>query len=397
MRRMRNLCVVSALLLVAGATAAAAQDVSLEVSSATIGAGGNGTINVVLTAGSNEVAGTENELDWDGAAIQVGDCTVNEAINKSLQKTFRPTDCTAGTDCESFKGIIINFSDLSPIADGATLYTCDVSVAADAAPGEYPVNCTLPGSSDPDGNSFETDCVSGTITVPVEPQVQLALNMIEAAPGGTAVLEVSLDVLKDVEVAGTENELAWNPGELSVSNCVVNEAIDKSLQSTFRPADCTPGADCNEFKGIIINFSDLSAIADGSLLYSCDVGIATGTAAAVVSGAQSFTIACNNPGSSNPDGESLETICNDAVVNVVEPTATPTATETPTVEPTDTPGGEDTPTPVGEDTPTVRPTNTPIPVIDDDSCQIVAPASSSLGWIMMMPAAVLFRLRRRNR
>jgi hypothetical protein len=395
---MRNLCAVSALLLVAGATAATAQ-VTLEVGSATIGAGGSGTIDIVLNAGSSAVAGTENELDWDAAAIQVGDCTVNEAIDKTLQKTFRPADpaCTPGTDCESFKGIIINFSDLSPIADGSVLYTCNVSVAADAAPGEYPVNCTLPGSSDPDGNSFETACNSGTITVPEEPQVQLALNMIEAIPGGTATLEISLDVLKDVEVAGTENELAWNPGELAVSNCVVNEAINKDLQSTFRPADCAEGVDCNEFKGIIINFSDLSAIEDGSLLYSCDVGIAGGTSAAVLSGAQQFTIACNNPGSSNPDGESLLTICNDAVVNVVDPTPTPTATNTPTEEPTATEGMEETPTPEPTDTPEVRPTNTRIPVIDDDSCQIVAPASSSLGWILMMPAAVLFRLRRRNR
>jgi len=396
---MRNLCAVSALLLVAGATAATAQDVTLEVGSATIGAGGSGTVDIVLNAGSNEVAGTENELDWDTAAIQVGDCTVNEAIDKTLQKTFRPTDpaCTPGEDCESFKGIIINFSDLSPIADGATLYTCNVNVAADAAPGEYGVNCTLPGSSDPDGNSFDTACNSGTIVVPEEPQVQLSLNMIEAIPGGTGTLEISLDILKDVEVAGTENELAWNTGELSVSNCVVNEAIDKDLQSTFRPADCTEGVDCNEFKGIIINFSDLSAIPDGSLLYSCDVGIAGGTTAAVLSGATEFTIACNNPGSSNPDGESLITTCNDAIVNVVDPTPTPTATETPTEEPTATEGTVDTPTPEPTATSDVPATSTPIPRIDDDSCQIVAPVSSSLGWILMMPAAVLFRLRRRNR
>jgi hypothetical protein len=396
----------AAVLLLVGSVATA--QVSLDVTNAEIAAGGSGTIDIVLDTGGEEVAGTENELAWDNTALDVFECEVNEAIDKSLQDTYRPSGCE-GTAfaCNEFKGIVINFGDLSPIADGSVLYTCKVSVSASAAPGEYEVACNLPGSSDPSGGSWDTTCSSSTITVPDVPTVSINLSMVSlssggttsglpggTSPGATGVLEVSLELLADVEVAGTENELLWDAGDLSVSNCVVNEAIDKSLQSTFRPSGCAEGSDCNEFKGIVINFGDLSPIAGGSVLYTCDVGLAGGTAAAVLSGQMGLSILCANPGSSNPLGESLTTVCNDAEVVIVPDTPTPTptntATQTPTltVIPTDTPG-----------TPTNTPTNTRDQSgrIDDDSCQIVAPASSSLGWILLMPAAVLFRLRRRNR
>lgn len=379
MRRFAGAFAAVSMLLLA---AAQAQDVTLEVSDATISAGATGQITIALNAGANEVAGTENELGWDTAELSVGNCVVNEAIDKMLQSTEGD-----GT----FKGIIINFSDLSPIDDGSTLYTCDVTVPGGAAPGDYTVACTAPGSSDPTGGSFDTACNDATITVPADPQVMLSLNMIEAVPGGTATLTVTLDELLDVEVAGTENELRWDPSQVSVSNCEVNPDIMKDLQQT----NDVPG----EFKGIIINFSDLSPIDDGSVLYSCDVGIPGGTAAATSGVLDSFEIECAEPGSSDPLGNTLITICNNATVNVVEPTATPTQIPTATPIPTDTATQPPVDTPTSPPTgPTDTPTQAPNPNDeDDDSCAIVEPQTSSSGWMLMLPMAALLWLRRRTR
>ncbi len=386
MRRIAGFVAVSALLL----TAAQGQDVTLDVSSATIGAGETGQINVVLNGGANEVAGTENELNWNTDELEVSNCAVNEAIDKDLQST---------EDAGFFKGIVINFGDLSPIDDGSTLYTCDVAVGAGTAPGDYTISCTAPGASDPNGGTYDTACADSTITVPAEPQVELMLNMINAVPGGTGTLEVSLNLLKDVEVAGTENELTWNTSELSVANCAVNEAIDKDLQST---------EDEGFFKGIVINFGNLDPIPDGSLLYSCDVGIPGGTAAATTSGVTGmFEIVCANPGASDSNGNTLETICNNAVVNVAPPptdtpTMAPTSTATPEVTET-TPPTEPTTPPTEPTTPPTQPTTAPPTVdpggndADDDSCAIVAPQSSSSGWMLLLPLAGLLWLRRRSR
>ena len=381
MRRFAGATAAISMLLL---TAAHAQDVTMEVTSATIGAGSTGQISVVLNAGSNDVAGTENELSWDSGLLEVDNCVVNAAIDKNLQQTSSEG---------FFKGIIINFSDLSPIADGSVLYTCDVTVNATTEPGEYEVTCSAPGSSDPVGGDLDTDCVNSTITVPEEPQVLLSLNMIETVPGGTAALEVSLELLKDVEVAGTENVLLWDPAELTIDNCEVNEAIDKSLQSTTGPG---------RFKGIIINFSDLSPIDDGSLLYSCDVGLGAGTAAATTSGQTgSFEIVCDEPGTSDPLGNSLITICNNTTVNVVEPpTPTPTVTPThtqPTVEPTVEPTPDVTATFTATNTPIDTATNTPRPRVDDDACAVVAPQDASMGWMLLLPMAAMLWLRRRTR
>lgn len=120
------------------------------------------------------VAGTENTITFSGgigAAISIvaksdgtPDCTVNEAINKNLSDAFQPPNCT-GEECTGYKGIIISLENTDPIAAGL-LYTCNVHINDTAADGQtYPLTCSNPGASTPDGDALPTSCTDGSITV----------------------------------------------------------------------------------------------------------------------------------------------------------------------------------------------------------------------------------------
>jgi MYXO-CTERM domain-containing protein len=122
------------------------------------------------------VAGTENTITFSGgigAAISIvaktdgtPDCTVNEAINKNLSDAFQPPGCS-GEECTGYKGIIISLENTDPIPAGV-LYTCNVHINDTAADGQtYPLTCSSPGASTPDGDALPTSCTDGAITVGV--------------------------------------------------------------------------------------------------------------------------------------------------------------------------------------------------------------------------------------
>lgn len=364
---------------------------------------GSGSVSVTLSTGGNSIAGTENEIAF-GPEVQLSNCAVNPAINRTASAfSYTPAGCTPGDNCSGVKALILSFTDLTPLPDGVVLYTCDVSVDAGAAPGDYALECEAPGASDPAGNSIDTDCDDGAVIVPDEPVVEIAVSSATGAPGGTVQIEISLNLLREgVEVAGTENVLNFAP-ETQIVECAVNPAIDRGATAfAFSPQGCAPGSNCSSVKALVLSFTNISAIPDGSVLYTCDVGLAGGTVAATVSGAAgTYPITCTEPGASDPDGNPLFTICSNGSVTIEEPatpTPQPTSTPTFTLEPTAPETPADTPTPVATNTPTNTSTNTPRPGgFDDDSCAIVSPQSSSTGWMLLLPMAVLLWARRRQR
>ena len=114
-----------------------------------------------------DVAGTENELAFDlGAPIVFTSCQVNPEINKPQTAfAFRPNSCVPGANCSGVKALVISFSNLDPIPNGSTMYTCDVLLMPEATPGDYPIDCFAPGAATPDGNAIDTDCVDGQVTI----------------------------------------------------------------------------------------------------------------------------------------------------------------------------------------------------------------------------------------
>ena len=104
-------------------------------------------VEVRLEVTSTQVAGVQNDLTWDGAAVGIAagsdgrpDCVVNPAINKAASGfAFLPSGCRA-TACTGMRALIVAADNVDAIADGSLLYTCEVDVAADAAAGLYRID-----------------------------------------------------------------------------------------------------------------------------------------------------------------------------------------------------------------------------------------------------------------
>ncbi len=359
---------------------------------------GSGTIDITLSTGGAEVVGTENVIEF-GPDVVLTECTINpDIMREASQAAFQPSGCDAAAgDCEAVKALILSFSNLDPIPDGSVLYSCEVD-AAGAAPGDYALTCTGPGASDAAGNSVDTTCTDGTVTVPDTPVARLVVGDATGVPGGTAQVDITLELIDSAAaVAGTENVLSFSP-EAAIVGCEFNPDIMREASAvSFQPSGCDEAAGgCESLKALVLSFSNLDPLPDGVVLYTCDVALAGGTAAATVSGVTGdFPITCSETAGSDPEGNPLTMECVDGTVTIEdEPTPMPTATETPTPEdptPTSTP---DEPTA----TPEATATNTRPPGgFDDDSCAIVAPEASSSGWMLLMPMAALLWLRRRTR
>jgi hypothetical protein len=60
---------------------------------------------------------------------------------------------------------VLDFSNLAPIADGATLFTCTVQIAGTATAGDHPLACFGAQGSDPASHALPMTCRGGSITV----------------------------------------------------------------------------------------------------------------------------------------------------------------------------------------------------------------------------------------
>lgn len=402
MRFSRHIHGIAALLIaVSGGTALG--QATIEIGDAQV----PGVVEVRLLTGGNSIAGTENEILF-GPEVQLSGCAVNPSINRTASAfSYTPSGCSEGSNCSGVKALILSFTDLSPLPDGVVLYSCNVSADGGAAPGEYPLECEAPGASDPAGNSVETGCADGVGVIPDTPSVEIFVGSASGASGDTVEIDISLNLLREgTEVAGTENVLNFAP-ETQILGCAVNPAIDRGATAfAFNPQGCTPGENCSSVKSLVLSFTNISAIPDGSVLYSCEValGVAGGTTAATVSGAPgTYTISCTEPGASDPEGNPLTTVCSDGSVTIEEPppppTAVPTSTNTPEEqEATPTPTQAEQPATPTAVPPTNTPTSTPRSVrVDDDGCAVTAPRDASAGWMLLLPMAALFWLRRRVR
>ena len=393
---------------------------TIVIGSATGLAGDTVTISAILQT-DVEVAGTQNDIVLDPQAPIAADeqgnprCTVNPQIDKDgTTFAFEPAGCTVGTDCMSVRALVLSLNNLTPIPNNSRLYDCEVAIAADAAPGNYPLDCTNPASGNPDGDPVGTDCTGGTITVAQPGQATIVIGTATGAAGDFVPLDVSLQT--GVEVAVTMNDITFVPEAAVAADqqgrpmCSVNPDIHKEGTAfAFQPTGCTPATNCTGVRAVVQSLTAQDPIPNGSVLYTCTIAIAEDAAVG------SIPLTCSNASAEDPAHAPVGTECtNGSVVVGAPPTATGTVTPTgsnpPT--PTSTPGtGTATPTvtlgtpvpptatntvPAGTNTPVRTPTRGNIHFRDSDSCQIVAPSASQPAWMLLIPAVLLLRLRRRR-
>jgi hypothetical protein len=159
---MRSLWWAPLVTVLASVSGAAAQ-VSLTAASVTVAAPGDAAdVCVTLRSGGTIVAGTQNDLVWDGTCAilpSASACHGNPATGKSLSTAILPTDDFR------LRALVLSLTDVDPIPDGS-LYCCTFTV--DAAPGACcPLSVTNVGASDPTGHALATTgnaadlCVAG--------------------------------------------------------------------------------------------------------------------------------------------------------------------------------------------------------------------------------------------
>ncbi len=160
--------------------AGGASDATIIVGDASGDAGTNVTVSVSLETGT-DVAGTQNDIAFAAPLAVVAkangkpDCTANAEIDKGgTSFAFQPAGCTAGT-CTGIRALVLALDNVAPIPTGSVLYTCNVSIAAEAT-GTAPLPCSNPGASDPNGGALLAECTSGTITIGGEPPVETPTN-----------------------------------------------------------------------------------------------------------------------------------------------------------------------------------------------------------------------------
>jgi hypothetical protein len=148
----------------------------LGAGSATAPPGGHARVDVTLSAAGAVMAGVQNDLEFP-PGVQVDGCTVNPAIDKPAS-AFRVVS-------PDVRAVIVALDNLDAIPDGAVLYTCDVEVAADAAPGRLPIRCTNAHAATARGEAVPIGCADGALVVQADPTptVRAAATVTSAAPG----------------------------------------------------------------------------------------------------------------------------------------------------------------------------------------------------------------------
>ena len=163
---LRSLAVLALGALLAAPSAARAVNLTME---ATKSEGGAVRVCVGLDSTGQKIAGTQNDMVWDGscAALKANSCAAIPDSKKPLHGNTPPNSPN------TYRALVFALDNVDPIRDGA-LYCCDFEMTAN------PACCSIKfdrlGVSDPVGNAL-----------PVTGQPpSLCLNTGAAAPAGAA-------------------------------------------------------------------------------------------------------------------------------------------------------------------------------------------------------------------
>ena len=239
--------------------------------------------------GAAAVVGTQNRLDVDAPlaiaarADASPDCTVNPALHKSASGfRFRPADCDLSGSCRAVEAVVVSFDNVEPIPDGASLYTCTVTVAAEAAPGAYRVANSEVAAADANGAAVPASGADAGVEVGEGAAIAVAAGHVRAVAGQRVAVPITLEVLTaaGTAVAGTENELSFDrltpvaATAAGAPDCRINPAIDKNAGGfLFLPADCTPSVDCTGVRAVVLALDNTDPIPAGAELYRCTVAV----------------------------------------------------------------------------------------------------------------------------
>lgn len=146
----------------------------LEVLGATALAGESVDVAVRLHTAGVAIPGVQNDLflerplavsaarpDQNGQPVSA--CRVNPEIGKE-QSVVTCLEARDG-ECRATRALVLSLFDVDPIADGAVLYHCEVTIPETAGAGRYRLGCTTAAASDVEGNAVPIRCQDGELVV----------------------------------------------------------------------------------------------------------------------------------------------------------------------------------------------------------------------------------------
>lgn len=285
-------------------------------------------VDATLHAFGQHVAATQNDVSFDAHTPILArtngrpDCAPGAAIDKSATSfAFLPNGCTPEVDCTGVRALVTALDNFDVIPTGATLYTCTIAIAPAAANGGYPLLVSTARGSTPGGRPITAGWSHGLVTVvggssptptpTATPATRIVVGDAVGIAGQITTFGVGLET--NQVVAATENELRVDAAApLVFSSCAVNPAINKPASAFgFRPFSCLPGVNCSGVKALILSFSDVAPIANGSTMYFCDVLILPAAAPG------DYPVDCFAPLGSTPFGEPVPAECIDGTVTVL--------------------------------------------------------------------------------
>jgi hypothetical protein len=150
--------------------AAPAWGAALHLSSANVAQPGDvATVCASLDSQGAEIAGTQNDLIWDGACATLGACRVEPSTGKDLSGRLQ------NSEDFRYRLLVLSLTDVDPIPDGR-LYCCDFEV--DAAPRSCcEVRTVNAGAADPNGNA---------LSLALGAPAQLCVGALDGTPFVTA-------------------------------------------------------------------------------------------------------------------------------------------------------------------------------------------------------------------
>ncbi|HSP97140.1 MAG TPA: hypothetical protein VL049_07830, partial [Candidatus Dormibacteraeota bacterium] len=161
-------------------------------------------------------------------------------------------------------------------------------------------------------SAFKIAAIAAGATLALAASAQAVIITIGDATGNAGDT-VGVDVTLNSEgssVAGAQNDITFGAGSgIAVAakangkpNCAVNEAIDKaSTTFAFQPSGCTAGTDCAGVRALVLSFDNVTPIPTGSVLYTCQVAIASDATGG------DHALTNSNTGASDPGGTALAT------------------------------------------------------------------------------------------
>lgn len=307
----------------------AAQTVSIQVGVVSGTAGTQVAVDATLHTNGEAVAGTQNDIFFDPTTPIAStingrpDCSNNPAIDKAATSfAFLPNGCSVGFDCTGIRTFVSAFDNFDPIPDGSVLYTCRVDISPFADEGSHPLSVSLASASTPGGRPISAFGIDGAVistggeippTPTPTPEDDTTIVVGDAAGIAGQITTLSVGLTTNAEIAGVQNDMTFDPTTPIVfSSCAVNPDIDKEQTFFgFRPFDCVPGVNCSGVRALVLSFSNVDPIPDGSIMYSCDVFILPSADPG------DYPLVCSNEGVSDPNGNALDVECTDGTVSVL--------------------------------------------------------------------------------